>query len=109
MSDHRRLPGFGPWEPSIIGSEPYEEVSRQVADFLFHNVVLQNDPALVNGGPDGPIIEIEAKIGHLIDKNTNDRLALPIRSETVFNHNDPSFRVQFRSSMSDVCHPPCSL
>ncbi|KAF8253817.1 mRNA triphosphatase CET1 [Wilcoxina mikolae CBS 423.85] len=103
-SGQKILPGFGPWEPTIVNSEPYEEVSRQVADFLYHNVVMQNDPALVNGGPDGPIIEIEAKIGHLVDKNTNDRLKLPVRTETVFDHNDPSWRVQFRSSMTDMQH-----
>jgi hypothetical protein len=83
--------------------EPYEEISKHVADFLYHNVVMQNDPALVNGGPDGPIIEIEAKIGHLIDKSTNDRLRLPVLSETVFNNDDPSWRIQFRSNMNDVC------
>lgn len=65
-------------------------------------MVSQTDPALVNGGPDGPIIEIEAKIGHLINKNTMDRLNLPVLSETVFNNNDPSWRVQFKSSMTDV-------
>jgi hypothetical protein len=84
--------------------EPYEEISKHVADFLYHNVVMQNDPALVNGGPDGPIIEIEAKIGHLIDKSTNDRLRLPVLSETVFNNDDPSWRIQFRSNMNDHHH-----
>ena len=98
----KTLPGFGPWEPTITNIEPFEEISRHVANFLFRHVVQQNDPALINAGPDGPVIEIEAKIGHLIDKGTNDRLRLPVLSETVFNTDDPSWRIQFRSSMTDV-------
>ena len=67
-----------------MGSEPLDELSRAVADFLFHNVVLQDDPALVNGGPDGPVIEIEAKLGQLVEKDTNQRLKIPVLTETVF-------------------------
>jgi hypothetical protein len=97
------LPGFNrPWEQNIVNVEQYDEIVRQVAEFLYRNVVNQNDPALVGGGPDAPVIEIEAKLGHLIDKNMNERLRLPVRTEAILDP-DSGFRVHFRSSMTDVC------
>lgn len=93
------IPAFGPWEKSIAGTEPFEELTRCVTDFLWTHVVAVNDPALVNGGPDGPVIEIEAKFGHLLDYNTNERLKLPITTETVMSQDSG---VRFKSSMSEV-------
>lgn len=83
-----------------MGSEPLDELSRAVADFLFHNVVLQDDPALVNGGPDGPVIEIEAKLGQLVEKDTNQRLKFPVLTETVYDSD--TYRAKFCSSMTEV-------
>jgi hypothetical protein len=78
-----------------------DELSMSVADFLFTSVVAQDDPALVRDG--GAWLEIEAKVGQLVDKVTNERLRLPIMSETAINPDDPSLRIQFRSSMVEVC------
>jgi hypothetical protein len=50
------------------------------------------------------MIEIEAKIGHLIDKTTSQRLKLPVLTETVLDKDDPNWRVQFRSSMTEMQH-----
>lgn len=100
----RSIPGLGPWEPSINNIEPHEELSRCIADFLFMHVVQQTDPAFASSSPTAPILEIEAKIGNLIDKSTNSRLRLPIRTETIFDADDPSWRIQFRSSMNDRQH-----
>jgi len=71
---------------------------------LFEQVVSQNDPALTPSGGDGPVamIEIEAKIGHLIDKERGERLKLPVITETVLNVDDPGWKIQFKSSMTEA-------
>jgi len=100
----RFVPCFGAWEPSICNTEPYEELTREIANFLFDYVVSQNDPALTPSGGDGPVvmIEIEAKIGHLIDKERGERLKLPVITETVLNVDDPGWKIQFKSSMTEA-------
>ncbi|MCJ1366363.1 mRNA-capping enzyme subunit beta [Acarospora aff. strigata] len=91
---------LGPWEPSILNLIPSEEVTRIISDFLFTQVVLRDDVGAgpAGGGPgQGAVLEIEAKIGQLIDKNTNDRLRLPIMSECVISKDDPNLRTQHRA------------
>lgn len=98
---------LGPWEPSFLNLITYDEVTRRISDFLFQEVVLRDDvgtgPAGGAPGPDA-VLEIEAKIGHLIDKNTNDRLRLPVMSECVLDKRNPDLRIQFQSSMTEVSH-----
>jgi len=88
---------LGPWEPSIIGYRPFEEVARKVADWLFHQVVTRPDAGeLASRGVE---IEIEAKLGQLIAKDTNDRIRLPIESEAILRNTG---NVTFKSSMTEV-------
>ena len=98
---------LGPWEPSFLNTIPYDEVTRRISDFLFQEVVLRDDvgtgPAGGRPGPDA-VLEIEAKIGHLLDKHTNDRLRLPVMTECVLDKRDPNLRIQFQSSMTEVRH-----
>ncbi|CUS09823.1 unnamed protein product [Tuber aestivum] len=110
-STPRCVPCFGAWEPSICNTEPYEELTREVANFLFSQVVCQNDPALAPSGGDGPVvmIEIEAKIGHLIDKEQGERLKLPVVTETVLNVDEPGWKIQFKSSMTEAQHKRLNL
>ncbi|RSL80154.1 hypothetical protein CEP51_006794 [Fusarium floridanum] len=90
---------LGAWEPSITGVKPYEEISRRVADFLFVNIISIPDM--------GEIIsrniqfEIEAKLGTLIDKDTNHRVDRALDSECVLQETQ---RVAFRSSMTEAQH-----
>lgn len=96
---------LGPWESSIVNVIPSEEMTRVISDFLFTEVVRRED---VGAGPAGgaigmgAVLEIEAKIGQLIDKNTNERLRLPVKSECVLNPHDPNLRITFKSSMTEV-------
>ncbi len=97
---------LGPWEPSITNTIPYEELTRGIADFLMHQVVQRDDVAA--GGAEAvsgqeAVLEIEAKIGQLINTSTDERLALPIRSECIIDAGHPSLRTNFRSSMTEVC------
>lgn len=90
---------LGAWEPSITGVKPFEEISRRVADFLFVNIISIPDM--------GEIVsrniqfEIEAKLGTLIDKDTNHRVDRALDSECVLQETQ---RVAFRSSMTEAQH-----
>ena len=97
---------LGPWEPSFINIIPAEEIVKIISDWLFQNVVQRDDVGVgpAGGGTGGgAVLEIEAKIGQLIDKNTNDRLRLPVLNECIVSHSDPNIRIAFKSSMTDVC------
>jgi hypothetical protein len=89
---------LGPWEESITGKKPFEQMTKLVADFLYMNVVSRGD--LGELASRGVEIEIEAKLGQLIDRETNERYYLPVKSECILND---SARVGFRSSMTEVC------
>ena len=96
---------LGPWEHTFTNIIPADEVTKLVADFLFPNVVLNNEVGVAPAGGGrglGAVLEIEAKIGRLIDKNTNDRLQMPVMNECVISHTDPNLRVAFESSMTEV-------
>ncbi|KAH8655947.1 CYTH-like domain-containing protein [Ilyonectria robusta] len=87
---------LGPWEASITGVKPYEEMSKTVADWLFINVINNEDmQEIVSRGIQ---FEIEAKLGTLIDKDTNHRVDRLLDSECVL-HDSP--RIAFRSSMTE--------
>ena len=87
-----------PWEPSIGNETPKNIVSREVADFLGIHVL--QFPQIEEVQSRGAQFEIEAKLGTIIDKQTNDRIFFPeIRAgECVLSGN----RVAFRSSMTEV-------
>ena len=96
---------LGAWEHSIIDMLPSEELTRTIADFLFTEVVLRNDVGAGSAGGGsghGAVLEIEAKFGQLIDKNTNERLRLPVMTECIISKNDPNLRIAFKSSMTEV-------
>lgn len=92
---------LGPWEESITGKKPFQQMTTLVADFLYLNVVSRGDLGELSSR--GVEIEIEAKLGQLIDKETNERYFLPVKSECVLAD---SARVGFRSSMTEACPPP---
>ena len=96
---------LGPWEPSILNIIPSEELTRVISDWLFENVVLREDVGVgpAGGAADqGAVLEIEAKIGQLMDKNTNDRIRIPVLNECVVSHTDPNLKIAFKSSMTEV-------
>lgn len=103
---------LGPWEPSFLNIIPADELVRIISDWLFQNVVQREDVGVgpAGGGTGGgAVLEIEAKIGQLIDKNTNDRLRLPVLNECVVSHSDPNIRIAFKSSMTEVGPSPPTL
>lgn len=95
---------LGPWESCITGTPPFDEVSNVVADFLFMKVVKNEDMGEIMSR--SVQFEIEAKMGTLISKDTNERVSLPILTEAVLVDNG---RVAFQSNMSEVsCVSLCS-
>ncbi|MCJ1308854.1 mRNA-capping enzyme subunit beta [Agyrium rufum] len=96
----------GNWEPSIINVTPFEEVHRMISDFLFREVVMRDDVG--SGAPgSGAALEIEAKLGQLIDNDTGFRLNIPAMTETIINTsalNTSRTKIAFRSSMSEMQH-----
>ena len=84
---------------------PSEDPTRVVADWLFNEVVLRDSVGVGPAGGaagQGAVLEIEAKIGRLVDRNTNDRLRLPVMTETVVSQTDPNMRIAFESNMTEV-------
>jgi polynucleotide 5'-triphosphatase len=88
---------LGPWEWSITGHKVSQEMTKLVADFIYLNVLNRGD--LGELASRGVEIEIEAKLGQLINKETNERYELPVKSECILAD---SARVGFRSSMTEV-------
>ncbi|GAB1317745.1 mRNA-capping enzyme subunit beta [Madurella fahalii] len=91
---------LGPWEASITNSVPQESFTKAVADFLFQYVILHPDMHEIQSR--GVKFEIEAKLGTLISKDTNQRVTLPVLSECVLS--DGGNWLGFRSSMTEVQH-----
>lgn len=88
---------LGPWEASITGVKPSEELSKNVADFLFIHVINNQDMQEITSR--GIQFEIEAKLGTLIDKDTNQRVDRSVATECILDDNG---RVAFKSSMTEV-------
>lgn len=93
-----------PWEPTFTNVIPHEDLTRCIADFLFLHVV-SNETIGTGGAGDIPQsngqLEIEAKIGKLIDKRTHDRLRLPVSTEVLI---DDGTDVAFESTMTEEQH-----
>ncbi|KAG0153178.1 hypothetical protein PDIDSM_5028 [Penicillium digitatum] len=99
---------LGPWEPSLTGFIPHEEITKTLCDFLFQHVVMRNDmnagPTGSAAGSQGTIVEIEAKLGHIIDMDSRDRIHLPILTESVLNRENARIRTSFESKMTVEQH-----
>ena len=91
---------LGPWEPTITNVAPFRDITRQVADFLFEQVYMRADVNTPDSQP-GPKLEIEAKLGRIVDRNTNQRLALPVLSECIIDDRNPTLNIRFESGISD--------
>ena len=88
---------LGPWDKSITGVVPLDQNGRAIADFLYRTVVDRDDIGELSSR--GVEIEIEAKLGQIIDKGTDQRLQLPVDTMCVLKDNQ---RLAFRSSMTEV-------
>lgn len=77
-------------EPSILCAEPLDEFVLEIADWV-HRVA--------HGRAN---VEVEAKVGTLIDTRLNERLSLPVLNETILAPDYPGIR--FASDMTEQQH-----
>lgn len=91
---------LGPWEMTVSNSTPFDEMCRTVADFLFMLVVSNGELGSIHDPSNGVQYEIEAKLGHLTDRNSpNQRIPFQVQSEAVLAHSN---NTSFVSSMTEV-------
>lgn len=76
-----------------------DELTRRVMDFLFYTVI---DNGLIESMGPGMEIEVEAKLGTIVNKNTEDRIDIPVANECVLM--DGRLPIAFRSSMTEKQH-----
>lgn len=88
---------------SIANIEPAEDLTRQITEWLAHQVLSDTMPT------GGGIIEVEAKIGTIVDvDDVSHRVCrdYPIMSETIFDRDKydrvSGRRAKFQSSMKEV-------
>lgn len=86
-----------PLECISLVNKPIDFLVKAVGDFLFVNVL--SNPGLAEIQARGVQFEIEAKLGTIIDRDTDDRLDFPLIGECVLSS---EARIGFRSSMSEV-------
>lgn len=92
---------LGPWETSISGKKPMQEIVKQIADWIFINVIQRDDLGELSSH--GVEIEIEAKLGQFIDQGT--RIHFPVTTEAIFAGGGD---IRFQSAMTEVCLLPRS-
>ncbi|KAJ7366731.1 CYTH-like domain-containing protein [Mycena albidolilacea] len=84
-----------PLSLSILGVEPLDEFIREIADFVHYTIA--NRPPDLQGK-----VEVEAKVGLLRSRDTNQRLDLPILVESIIAPD--SIPLRFESNMSVAQH-----
>ena len=96
---------LGYWERSITNVEPFNDLTRMVTDFIYSELDRRPDIAVTDVGgnvsPNGQI-EIEAKLGTLVDKRENERIRLPIVSAVILGL-EARRNIAFESFMTEVC------
>jgi hypothetical protein len=90
----------GSLEPSLDSFEPYNDMERQICDFLFANII---QPDLQSQFNQHTKVEIEAKLGSLQDySNPAERLRLPIMTDVILA--PTASKPRFESSMRTDQH-----
>ena len=88
------------WEPSIVNSDAYDDLTRLLCDLIFHQI---------GGEPpsEGAKFEIEAKLGEIQSRDEHARLRFPVMSETLLSTDNLSLpATRFESSMDFVSPYP---
>lgn len=89
---------LGRWEKSFRWNVPNPAFNRAVADWLYAQLKANDD---IGTDPREGVIEIEAKIGTLIDEGTGRRCELPVQNCCVINP-AAARRLRFESEMNEV-------
>lgn len=79
--------------PSLTNVLQFEELTRKVTEWLFGS--------LQSLGEDRQYAEVEVKLGRIIQKDTGQRLSLPVLTETAVTTDFAREKTTFVSSVSD--------
>ena len=82
-------------EPSITNVIPYEDLVRQICDWISYQIAGKTPPT------DDAEFEIEAKLGSIVDRDTRERVRLPVSSEAIVDTTQLG-QIQFASTMDEV-------
>lgn len=82
-------------EPSITNVIPYEDLVRQICDWISYQIAGKTPPT------DDAEFEIEAKLGAIVDRETKERVRLPVSSEAILDTTQLG-QIQFASTMDEV-------
>ena len=101
-SKKARISGIlgAPWEVSVTETIPADRLLHQVAEFLY--ITMLSNPNLGAGDARNGALEIEAKVGTLVDKNNNERLNLPITTPCALHEGFSKSHVRFESFITEV-------
>ena len=95
---------LGYWERCITNVEPYNDLTRIVTDFIYSELDQRPDIDVTEVGgivsPNGQI-EIEAKLGTLVDRRSNERIRLPVVSAVILDL-EARRHIAFESFMTEV-------
>jgi polynucleotide 5'-triphosphatase len=95
-------PFLGPWEPCIKGSMAQsDQFTLQVGKYLFEEML--GRPEIGVGNAHNGALEIEAKLGTLVAKSTDQRVHLPVQNPVVLDRNMSS-QLRFESHMTEAHH-----
>jgi len=91
-------------EDSILAVVPMDEVHKTLCDFLFKEVVANDAFGTLPTGQaaesnDLGVLEIEAKLGTILDRHTNERISTGALTETVVSSGSD---IAFESMMTEV-------
>ena len=90
---------FGQWEKSVCWNQPFGDLEKAVADWFYVQLKALED---VDNSAEC-VIEIEAKIGRIMQKNGDERIRLPVKSATVLEEAWTRKETKFESQMEEVC------
>ncbi|KAJ6508934.1 mRNA capping enzyme [Mycena sanguinolenta] len=93
--EHENGDSLPPLSLSILGVEPVDEFIKEIADWIHYTIA--NRPPDLQGK-----VEVEAKVGLLRDRDTSQRLMLPVLVETIIAPD--SIPLRFESNMSVAQH-----
>jgi hypothetical protein len=83
------------FDPTITSQLPYDDIVRQICDFVAIHLVHATEPV------PGSFFEVEAKLGAIIDPDTNHRISLPIMTEAIVDKKR-MHGIRFASTMDVV-------
>ncbi|KAK9461957.1 CYTH-like domain-containing protein [Lipomyces oligophaga] len=94
-NNHNHKPSVAPLYSTITNVQPYQDITRRIALWLHTNIHRMKPE-------EQSMVEIEAKIGLILDRNTGTRLVLPIDSEALLNTEMLTGQYKFHSDVGPL-------